>query len=78
MTGRPPLAAIHPGFTVAQVLAGWPDTVRVFLRRGLACVGCVMAPHETLAEVARVYGFGVEALVEDLEEVIRNSPETGC
>ena len=77
MMGDAPLATICGSLTVAQVLSGWPATVRVFLRRGMACVGCAMSPHETLTEVARVYGFGVEALVEDLEEEIRKSPEIG-
>jgi len=57
---------IHGGLTVADVLAAWPATVQVFLRRGMACVGCAMSPHETLVEVARVYGIADEDLVQDL------------
>lgn len=66
VVGDRPGSGIHGGLTVADVLADWPATSWVFLRRGMACVGCAMAPHETLEEVARVYGLLDEDLVRDL------------
>jgi hybrid cluster-associated redox disulfide protein len=52
--------------TVAQVLRQWPLSAAVFVRRGMACVGCSMAPFETLAEVAAVYGQEPAGLLAEM------------
>jgi hybrid cluster-associated redox disulfide protein len=52
--------------TVAQVLGQWPASAAVFVRRGMACVGCSMAPFETLFEVASVYGQELPVLLAEL------------
>lgn len=57
---------IHPDSIVGDVLRRWPATAQEFLRRGMSCVGCAMAPFETLREVARVYGIDLTAFLRDL------------
>ncbi len=52
--------------TVEQTLARWPATIPVFLRHGTACVGCVMAPFETIDEIAAIYGLERDRLLDDL------------
>jgi hybrid cluster-associated redox disulfide protein len=42
---------------VSEVLAAMPAAARVFIDRGMGCVGCQFAPFETVAEVAHVYGI---------------------
>lgn len=44
-----------PDELVAEVLIRWPGSAAVFLRHGMACPGCVMAPMMTLAEAAAAY-----------------------
>jgi len=56
---------------VATVLARWPQTVRVFLRRRMACVGCAIAPFHTLADVAKIYGLPAHEFVGELQQSIR-------
>jgi len=51
---------------VSDVLAMRGDTVRVFTERRMQCVGCVFAPFETVAEVARVYGIDPSQLASSL------------
>lgn len=51
---------------VAQVIKTWPQTISVFLKRRTACVGCLMAPFETLMDVSKNYGIPIEALVAEL------------
>lgn len=43
-----------------------PGAVRVFLDRRMACPGCDMAPFETVAEAARIYGVDAEELLTEL------------
>lgn len=58
--------------TVAETLTRWPATISVFMRYGTACVGCVMAPFETLDEVASIYGLDRAQLLHDLAAASRS------
>lgn len=55
---------------VSEVVRRWPQTVRVFLRRRMACVGCSVAPYVTIAEAARSYACHVDTLVAELQASI--------
>lgn len=54
------------GWTVEQVLERHPSAIRVFLDRRMACVGCTMAPFDTIADCAANYGTSAEGLLADL------------
>lgn len=60
--------------TVAEVLETWPETVEVFQALKTACVGCVMAPFDTLADVARIYEMELDTVIEALHQAIQTSP----
>jgi hybrid cluster-associated redox disulfide protein len=51
---------------VDDVVSQFPATARVFVARRMLCVGCALAPFETLAEASRAYGQSVEPLLSDL------------
>jgi hybrid cluster-associated redox disulfide protein len=51
---------------VADTLADWPGATAVFLRRAMACPGCVMAPMMTLGEAAAAYEVDVLELIADI------------
>jgi hybrid cluster-associated redox disulfide protein len=51
--------------TIAELLAREPRAVRILLGHGMHCVGCVIAPFETLAEVCAIYGLPLEQLLEN-------------
>jgi hybrid cluster-associated redox disulfide protein len=62
---------------VADVLARWPQTAPVFLRRRLACVGCSLARFEQIADVAAAYSLDLAHFCEDLRQAIeRGGAET--
>lgn len=58
---------------VADVLARWPQTISVFMRHRMACVGCPIAPFETLAEVAAIYDLNLDCFLDELEQVIHQT-----
>ena len=60
--------------TVAEVLETWPETVEVFQTLKTACVGCVMAPFDTLADVARIYELELAAIMQALHQAIQSDP----
>ena len=63
-------AQLTADLTAAEVLERWPETSPVFFRYRMACVGCPIAPFETLAEVAAIYGLDRECLVNELRQTI--------
>ncbi len=58
--------------TVAEVLNRWPETVPVFQELKTACVGCVMAPFDTLSDVARIYEIDLDHVMRSLTHAIRD------
>ncbi|MDM7916069.1 MAG: DUF1858 domain-containing protein [Candidatus Eisenbacteria bacterium] len=63
--------AIHGMMMSGDVLARWPACTKVFLDNGMACVGCVMAPFETLRECAANYGIDPDRFVDDIIRFLR-------
>jgi len=61
---------------VADLLNSWPATVPVFLEHRLGCVGCAMAPFDTLADVVEVYQLKPQAFLAELERAIGGTGET--
>ncbi len=59
--------------SVAEIMARWPQSVSVFLSRRLDCVGCSMAPFETLAEVIEIYHLPQEVFLNELLSLVRSS-----
>lgn len=62
--------------TVAEVLDRWPQAIPVFLRHRLACVGCAMAPFDTLADVAAIYGLQLSRFLDELQQTIQREGST--
>lgn len=58
--------------TVEQTLDQFPLLAAVFVRRGMACVGCAMARFDTLDEAARTYGQEVDAFQAELDNAARD------
>lgn len=48
---------------IAEVVARWPETARVFNQNRMACVGCAFDEYCTVADAAREYGLSVDALI---------------
>ena len=61
---------IDPDSVVADILSDWPETIPVFLKRHLNCVGCDMSPFDTVADVARIYKFDAADFLEELQTAI--------
>ena len=60
---------------VAEVLARWPQTIPVFFRHHLICVGCAMSRFETLGEIAAIYNLDLSGFLAELRQVIETAPD---
>ena len=56
--------------TIAEIMDRWPQCVPVFLAHKLDCVGCPMAPFETLAEIIEIYQLPQKAFLRELTTAI--------
>jgi hybrid cluster-associated redox disulfide protein len=61
------LPTVTANNTIAEILARRPNAARLFIRRGMHCVGCAMARFETLAEACATYGISTDELLQDLK-----------
>lgn len=65
---------LNAQLTVDDVMRRWPQTLPVFVRLKLDCVGCDMAPFETLAEVAKTYDLSLDDLLSQLKQAADEAP----
>lgn len=56
--------------TIEEVVSQYPETMMVFMRHGLHCVGCHVSAFESIEEGAMAHGINVDALVSDLNKVV--------
>ena len=70
-----PEDALH--MLVVDVLARHPAAARVFIARGMGCVGCTFARFETVSEVAASYGCDAYNLACSLTAASAHLPVTG-
>ena len=55
---------------IEEVVTEYPETMMVFMKHGLHCVGCHVSAFESIEDGAIAHGINVGALVEDLNRVI--------
>ncbi|MBD3366613.1 MAG: DUF1858 domain-containing protein [Candidatus Eisenbacteria bacterium] len=53
---------------IGDVVRKHPETVPVFMKHGLHCIGCAVAAFESIAEGAAAHGIDVDALMTDLNQ----------
>ena len=58
--------SITKDMPIGEIVQKYPQTVRVFLKHGLMCVGCAAARFENLEQGAVAHGINVDALLQDL------------
>jgi len=59
--------------TVADVLLKRPRAARILVNRRMHCVGCAIAPFETLAEACEIYGISLGDLLAELNAATMES-----
>lgn len=59
--------------SVADLLRAWPETIPVFLKHRMVCVGCCMAAFDSLADAAENYQLSSTQLENEILSVVRRS-----
>lgn len=58
--------------TIEEVVTKYPDSVMVFMKHGLHCIGCHVSAFESVEEGAMAHGIDVDALVTDLNKIAQS------
>ena len=61
---------ITKSMPIGQVVGNYPETIPVFLRHGLMCIGCAAARFENIEQGALAHGIDVDALMTDLNAAV--------
>ncbi len=64
------MSKITKDMGLLEIVQSYPETIEVFQRYGLGCIGCAAARFENLEAGAKVHGIDVDKMVEDLNSAI--------
>lgn len=61
---------ITKDMNIVDIVKNYPETLEVFAKYGLGCIGCAAARFENLEAGAKVHGIDVDQFVEELNEAL--------
>lgn len=61
---------IDKNMSIEEVVKKHPETIAVFERYGLGCVGCRAALFENIQQGADVHGIEINGLIDSLNSII--------
>lgn len=61
---------ITKDMTFGQVLKDYPQVAPIFMKFGMHCIGCHIAPAETIEQGAMAHGVDADQLVNELNRVL--------
>ena len=64
------MAKITKDMNIIEIVQKYPETLEVFARNGLGCIGCAAARFENLEAGAKVHGLNADQLVDELNAAI--------
>ena len=68
MPGAKPLIDLDMPLTL--FLAEWPETIAVFFRFKMLCVGCFVGPFHTICDACDEHGVDQNVFLEELQRAI--------
>ena len=64
------MANITKDMGIMEIVQNHPETVEVFQKFGMGCIGCAAAHFENLEAGAKVHGIDIEAMVDAMNELV--------
>lgn len=62
---------ITKDMSIIEIYQQYPETLSVFQKYGLGCIGCAAARFENIEAGAKVHGVDIEQFVNDLNAAIK-------
>ena len=58
---------------ILEIAQKYPESVEIFHKYGLGCLGCAAARFENLEAGAKVHGYDPDAMVADINALIESA-----
>lgn len=69
------MAKITKEMGIMEIVQAYPETIEVFQRFGMGCIGCAAAKFENLEAGAKVHGIDIDAMVDAMNDIVEASAE---
>ena len=69
------MAKITKEMGIMDIVQSYPETVEVFQKFGMGCIGCAAAHFENLEAGAKVHGIDIDAMVDAMNDVVEASAQ---
>lgn len=64
------MAKITKEMSIMDIVQNHPETIEVFQKFGMGCIGCAAAHFENLEAGAKVHGIDIDAMVNAMNDII--------
>ena len=64
------MAKVTKEMSIIDIVQQYPESLAVFQKYGLGCIGCAAARFENLEAGAKVHGFDPEEMVAEINALI--------
>lgn len=58
--------------SITEIVQKHPESIDVFMKHGMSCLGCAAARFENIGQGAAAHGIDVDKLVADLNKVVES------
>jgi hybrid cluster-associated redox disulfide protein len=63
---------ITKDMNIREVIEKYPETIPVFTKHNIGCIGCIAASFEKIKDIAAVHGVDVKTFVKELNSAVEN------
>ena len=64
------MGKITKEMSIIEIVQNYPESLEVFAKYGLGCIGCAAARFENLEAGAKVHGVDPDKMVEEINALI--------
>lgn len=61
-----------PDLSLRDLMGKWPQTIPVFIRHKMFCVGCLVNPFHTVKDACAVYSLNIDAFYDELAAALKH------
>ena len=64
------MAKVTKDMSIIDIVQQHPESLEIFAKYGMGCIGCAAAKFENLEAGAKVHGFDADQMVADINDLI--------
>lgn len=64
------MGKVSKEMNILEIVQQYPQSIEIFAKYGLGCIGCAAARFENLEAGAKVHGFDPEEMVNEINSLI--------